>query len=233
MEGLSRFSDYEFFAYFIVGACVILVSDFAFGTHWIIATQWTVPEGLAIALAAYVIGQSVASPAAWLLERKLVRRVLKPPSDVLFGVGKIPRLRTFLFAEYYTPLNDRVRSRVESRGRSAVPVVAPGESLFWEAYTHAKRDTDSAGRLEAFLKMYGFCRNLTFVAGMAALIFFVEAVHDLTLAAPTRQIEIDGLRAGIALAVCICMFYRFLKFYRLYGVEVFVSYAGLPVSEKG
>ncbi len=223
MEGLSRFSDYEIFAYVTVGAVALLVSDMAFGTHFIAGALWTVPDGAAILIGSYVLGQAIASPAAWILERQLVHRLLRAPSSTLFGEAKPGPIRRWLFRGYYAPLSAHLKTLVERKAR-ANGASLHGEDLFWAAFVQAKRDAHAADRLGAFIRLYGFCRNLTFVAACATFIFIAELITDIRHGAAQAAAS-DELRGAVALAVCVAMLFRYLKFYRAYSVEVFATYA--------
>jgi hypothetical protein len=103
--------------------------------------------------------------------------------------------------------------------------IAPGESLFWRAYSVAKRDPTAFPRMGTFLNQYGFCRNITFVAMLSAT-FDLAAIYGVTPAAASTP-AVDQLWAWtvVSLICGLLMFHRFLKFYRLYAVEVFVAYA--------
>lgn len=72
-------------------------------------------------------------------------------------------------------------------------------------------------RLNAFLNLYGFSRNVS----MAALLI----VPMLIVGALTGDVAPRLWAASGALVTAVAMFYRYLKFFRLYTVEVFVNYA--------
>jgi hypothetical protein len=85
--------------------------------------------------------------------------------------------------------------------------------------------------MEGFLKLYGFCRNIAFVGMAAAPLLIAHAVWLLSHAAPAVEI-LDRLWWAIAvLIVGVVMLYRYLKFHRLYSVEIFTGYLELPLLE--
>jgi hypothetical protein len=236
MDSFFRFSDYEIFAYLAAGIAALAAWDDVFATHWVIGAEWSAASGVAIVFGAYVVGQIVAWPAAWLLERRVVRRVLGAPSRALFGeppLGRCHWLKRHLFPDYFTPFDRILADRVRSRARADGQPHASGESLFWTAYTRAKRDTATYARMGQFLKLYGFCRNIAFVGIAAGVAITVDVLYRAQTTGFVPELRTHLLWAGVALVAGVAMFYRYLKFHRLYSVEVFVGYAEAPNSERG
>jgi hypothetical protein len=179
MDKILRFSDYEIFAYVATGFGAMLVSDMVLGTHWILAAQWSVSEGLAVLLAAYIAGHVLAWPAASSLERHFVRRFLGAPYRVLFSdkpSGPLPRFKQFMFPDYFGPLDQGMRRRLEDKIRDDGHPTDSEEGIFWIAFTRAKRDPLTYARLEAFLKLYGFCRNIAFIGFTGAVLLLSQAI---------------------------------------------------------
>jgi hypothetical protein len=235
MDSFFRFSDYEVFAYLAAGVATIAAWDFVFGTRWIIGADWTAASGVTVVFAAYVVGQIVAWPAAWILERVVVRRTLGAPSRALFGElppGRFQNIKVRLFPDYFTPLDRHVATGVRRHAARAGQADSSGEGLFWTAFARSKRDADTYARMNQFLKLYGFCRNVAFVGFAAAAAIEGEALWRVPAAGFNSDIDHHLLWAGVTLAAGIAMFYRYLKFHRLYSVEVFVGYADLPPSER-
>jgi hypothetical protein len=91
-----------------------------------------------------------------------------------------------------------------------------------------KRDQATLERLNSFLNLYGFCRNLSLALILAVPLLLYGALREFDY--KTLQ-GINGDRlawAAVALVASIGMFYRYLKFFRHYTVEVFMTYAELP-----
>jgi hypothetical protein len=235
MERVLRFNDYEVFAYIASGFAAMLVVDLVFGSHWILGIQWSLSGGVAVLLAAYLVGHVIAWSAAWLLERRLVRRVLEAPYQALFCEapprGALAGVKRQLFPDYFTPLDQGTRERVTAKVYEEGHPASSGESLFWIAFARAKRDPLTYGRMEAFLKLYGFCRNIAFVGLAAAALLIAHAVWLLSHAAPAVEILDRLWWALVALIAGVVMVYRYLKFHRLYSVEVFTGYFELPLFE--
>jgi hypothetical protein len=234
MDKVFRFSDYEIFAYVASGVGAMLISDVALGTHWILGAQWSVSEGLAILLAAYVAGHILAWAAAWSLERHFVRRSLGAPYRVLFfdePSGPLAKLKQRMFPDYLAPLDQGIRERLNAKARDEGHSTDSDESLFWIAFARVKRDPLTYAGLEAFLKLYGFCRNIAFVGFAGAVLIIGQAIWSMCYG-PSAVDVLDRLSWALgALVVGVAMTYRYLKFQRLYSVEIFVSY--LELSNQG
>jgi hypothetical protein len=231
MDKVLRFSDYEIFAYVATGFGAMLVSDVAFGTHWILGAQWSVSEALAVLLAAYVAGHILAWPAAWSLERHFVRRFLGPPYRALFSdepSGPLARFKQHMFPDYFTPLDQRIRRRLEAKVHDEGHSTDSEESMFWTAFARAKRDPLTYARLEGFLKLYGFCRNIAFVGFAGAALLISQAIWLMCYDWSAVDV-LDRFSWGFgALVIGVAMTYRYLKFQRLYSLEIFVGYLELP-----
>jgi hypothetical protein len=78
-----------------------------------------------------------------------------------------------------------------------------------------KREETISARLSSFLNLYGFSRNSTVALALSGITLFIGGPSNTS----TRSL------AGLLVFLGIVLFYRYLKFYRLYSVEVFTSYA--------
>lgn len=91
-----------------------------------------------------------------------------------------------------------------------------GEEISQHVFPIARRSKDVAARMDDFLKLYGFNRNLSLVALTGAVMFFGRAV---------ARGEETFVALGIAAAVIgLGCFVRFLKFYAAYSAEVVRGY---------
>jgi hypothetical protein len=86
----------------------------------------------------------------------------------------------YLVGRYYEALPELMRGKVlDSTARAlgvAREALREGEEVFQHAFPIARRSKDVVARLDDFLKLYGFNRNLSFVALTAAVMFLVRAV---------------------------------------------------------
>lgn len=226
MDGVSKLSDYDIFGYLAPGLVLLAVSDATLGSS-IFASGLTVITGALIVIAAYVLGQISAAAAALVWDRLLVRAIMGMPTEILMRKRAQARFgwQRWLFSGYFEPLPSEVRKRALARAgfteedADAAPDGKWGEKVFVRAWPVLKRDPVPYGRMESFLRLYGFCRNISFVAFVVGILFWMEPPEISWIAAG------DLAPALIALTISIAMFHRYLKFLRLYSFEVFTTYA--------
>ena len=222
MNNLFRFSDYDIFANIMAGLGVIFAVDVIAGTSFLIGATWTVSDATVTVLCAYVLGHLVASPSSLLLEKGLVGKVLRPPGEVLMSeVALDDRAwwRRRLLRAYHTPLRPHQRQAVRDRADGA-----EGADLFWKAHAVAQRDPVRYPRMQRFLNLYGFCRNLGFVALTAWLCVIAPQILDPR----HRPIADEALWTVGFLVIGLVLLQRYLMFHRLYTVEAFVAFADAP-----
>jgi hypothetical protein len=229
MDDLARFSDYDVFAYLASGLGALVVWDLAFSTHYVLGANWTVASGALIIAAAYIIGQILAAPSGWFIERKFVRHVLLRPLVVLMETEKLgwrKFLKKTLLQDYYNPLDSGLQRKVRERAsaENGGDYLA-GDALFWCAFPVAKRDSHAYPRMDSFLRLYGFCRNMAFVGFAGAFLIAAVAVVEWASLGWSDLVARQFRWGLLALLIGFGMLHRYLKFFRLYAVEVFVSYS--------
>jgi hypothetical protein len=222
------FSPYDFFGYLANGFLIICAFEYAFFGTALAERDWKVGPAVFFAVLAYIIGHIVANLSSYFLEHKLVRGTLKSPEETLFTKakqkGERRTLAERLFPIFCQPFPPETQKRVlalaEKNGFDK-----PGRGLFLHAHSVVKQDKVTLERLTTFLNQYGFCRNVSMGLIIAAIILIAGALKDWG-----QWSEIDTHRlwwAGAALLGAVGMFYRYLKFFRHYTMEVFNSYAEL------
>jgi len=227
MDKLLRFSDYDVFAYLASGFAALTGWDLLFATGYVIGAQWSVSTGILTIVAAYVIGQIIASPAAWLIERQLVRRALGHPASVLMRTEPLSGWRKWAsniaLSEYYRPLEttiaDSLRAFMTTKG------ISSSEGLFWQAFPVAKLSPMATIRMDAFLRLYGFCRNMAFVAFTTGLGLAAKLALHWRSTGWDDHADVMAMYSSVSLLVAVGMLYRYLKFHRLFNVEVLVTFA--------
>ncbi|MER9266082.1 hypothetical protein NKI63_16145 [Mesorhizobium sp. M0410] len=226
MDIFGRLSDYDVFAYLPQGFFVLAAFDFFFGTSFVIHASWDVPTGVFVLFLSYAAGHLVAGPASRILEAGIVHDMLKPPSvHLLSPEQRASWLLRSLLPAYFTPLSRPTRARVQAALAKAGTCLH-GDEAYWVAYTVAKRDDHAKPRLENFLNVYGFCRNLSFIAAVTAELLLVQALVAPRLDTFGSAAHEVMVAAGFAL-ISFQLFKRYLKFYRLYSIEVFVAFAAV------
>lgn len=161
------------------------------------AAVWTV--------AAYAAGHVVAFLASLLLERVLVARILGYPTTHLLserrGSRWVPR--------YWRPVSSQLQHDI-----TAAHTLVFGESFgkldakeqFSLQYHHVIRnDKVAAERLALFLSLYDFARNTSCLALILAVVAFITT---------------GWLVATLLVSAGALFFFRYLKFFRLYAIEV-------------
>ncbi len=219
------FSVYDFFGYLAAGFILILSLDYAFEGGWLLKEDHLgTVLSLFWLLAAYVAGHLIAGLSSTLLEQGFVRKVLRSPEETLFQ-HRASGAWHHVFPDFFRPLPKETQRRVLQKAATIAEINEPGRGLFLHCHAIVKRDQITLERLNTFLNQYGFCRNVSVASILAAVVLVVGALwthHN-------GQHDFEGkLRwAGVAIAVAIGMLYRYLKFFRHYTVEVFVTYAEL------
>lgn len=207
------FTDYDFWAYLSAGFFLLVVIDLIIGSGLAGRESWTVIQGLVVVSGAYVVGQLVASGSSLTLERGLVGKVLGYPRDVIFGRATAWDWLKTILPSYFHPLPAETQKAAIDKGAGTT-----GEALFWRAYEHARSTPAVMDRLTTFLNLYGFCRNIAFVAFVdAALLYGWHCWGNGPPSARYWAVAAVALGAGMVL--------RYLKFFRLYAVEMFTAYA--------
>ena len=203
------FSIYDFFGYLAAGFAVLAAADHAFDGGWLLREDLSLVFGIFWIAVAYVLGHIVASFSSFLLEWNIARERLGPPEEVLFRKDAGTRW-AWLFPGYFRPLPEKIRERVLERAKEKAGIDEPGRALFLHCHSVVKREQALLGRLNSFLNLYGFCRNVS-----AASLLVVPLL--LAGGKPWWALASAALAFG--------MFHRYLKFFKHYTVEVFVSYA--------
>jgi len=211
------FSVYDFFGYLAAGAVVLaaFVASF-FGIEPFQGNPALI-VGFLLVIVIYVLGHLVANIAGDLIERRIVRMRLGTPTDILFGRRTPSQRVELLFPGYFKKLSSGVRAQVQARAQGRV-----GDDLFFHCHARMKADAVVQGRLDTFLNLYGFCRN-TMVAMLIAAACLLAGI--LLGTAETGLVAGPGWWVGLCLIAAVGLFYRYLKFYRQYAVELFTSYA--------
>jgi hypothetical protein len=231
MDKLARFSDYDVFAYIASGLAALVVWDIVFSTNYVLGVEWTAASAVLVIAAAYIIGQILAAPSGWLIERQFVHRVLHRPSVILMAsrdLGWRRCLKSSLLQDYYTPLDAGLRRKVSERAAAERGSEVAGEAVFWCAFPVAKKDPNAYARMDGFLKLYGFCRNMAFVGLAGACFIAADSALGWAGLGWSDDVAQQFRWALVALLIGLGMLHRYLKFFRLYNVEVFVAFSEGP-----
>ena len=210
------FDSYDFFGHLAAGTLLLGVGTAASGTHDLIVGDLSLLSQALLLLGAYILGQAVATPAKAVLEDLIIKRILGVPTKNLLSEQR-PRMVGLLFPGYYKPLPSGIRTQV--RAAIGEHSEEDDETLFLKArYSKSVVENDEVlRRLQVFLSRYGFARNVSFSGLLGAIFLFVTCLI-------TIQCSLVPL-AWALLTVSLLLFYRYLKFYRLYALEVLTVWA--------
>lgn len=212
------FTVYDFFGYLSSGAVFVALGDFTLGYHAVFKDKLPPAMWAILVMIAYVTGHAVAHLSAILFENIFVTRILGRPSETLLAQSSRGWVLRRLFSNYFRPLpketRERIREQAALRGFGGT-----GESLFLHALPLVVRDEKNQKRLDEFRNLYGFARNMAFTLIITSLVLYGSVVQ-------TNQTSIRPL-AACAAALAVIMLYRYLKFFRQYSYQLFVTYAEL------
>jgi hypothetical protein len=216
------FSVYDFFGYLSAGFVLLVGLAAAFtGSNAWEKSPTTIVTLLLIVLA-YSSGQVVANVAGHVIERRLVGGWLKSSTQILFApaeTGPVARL----FPGYFRPLPE-AQQRAVLNVAAKSGIAGPGEGLFFHCFARVKREEAVMARLNTFLNLYGFCRNMSVALVVVAVCLGAGSAAG---SAHTGSVVSPGWWVVGSLVIAAGLFYRYLKFFRLYAVEVYVSYADI------
>lgn len=225
-DGLDKlpFSIYDFFGYLAAGFIICAVIDYVLGLGWLVQEKITILQGTLWFIAAYIIGHINANISSWILEQNLIGKILKRPNIILFkDKDSLPQFHRYLFPGYYTSLPHDLIERLTTTAR-VNGIEVGGENFFHHARTIVKKSKETWERMNTFLQLYGFCRNVSFALLISAALFSTE-----WLLTEHRQ---SAIYSFICFIASIGMLYRYLKFYRQYSYEMFTSYPDIFTSTK-
>jgi len=214
------FTDYDIFGYLSSGFLLLMGISYAeYGTleqlHDSNILSWVL-----LIIIAYIIGHILASMSKWIFELIIVKKVLKPPYINLLKKNSVKKWKTIFFPEYFVALPASIIKDITK--------IADGHSdkaLYDYAYSKAKSNKEILEQLGIFLRLFGFCRNISFTLFILAIIFSAGRIFSYQF-------------GGISLIVIsflgsIFMFMRYLKFLRHHSSELFLSLLELSNEEEG
>lgn len=216
------FSVYDLFGYLTSGFLVMAAIDYAFHGGWLLRPDIELVYGVLWVVVAYITGHILANVSGYLLESKIVRRVLRSPEETLFSDNRPKWSR--IFPGFYTSLPLETRTRVLQKAEGKAGIRQPGRGLYYHCFAIVKRNEACMTRLNTFLNLYGFCRNVCLSLVVVTILLLIGRAFD---SQNSSVLSRGGLCPLISFAASIGMFYRYLKFFRHYTVEVFVTYAEL------
>lgn len=207
----APFSIYDFLSYLFAGFLLLIAVDYAFDLHWLVGQKMEAGNVAFWVVASYVVGHVNSQWASWLFESKLVKRLGYPSANLFAEAARRP------FRHYRTPLPARTAQRIREKYERMSAGIGDSEDMFLFSYHLIKEQCPQAvSRLTTFISVYGFSRNLSFASVLIAGVLGAAAVIE-------HKPSLWPL-AGAALIVAVTLFFRFLKYFRHYSIEVFTTF---------
>lgn len=218
---------YDVLACVVSGLVLLVAGDTTFGADRLLQGDLGLASSIVVVIGAYILGHVAAHLSGFLIERMFVRAYLGAPEEVLLRERR-RGIRAILFPGYFDPLRERERGTILAKGKG-VGLDPTGREIFSYALPRVRQAASGSrgGKLETFLNLYGFCRNTSFAVLCAGGLLLVGAWFAPwhLLGGPEAE-----ARWGVAsVLVGIILFYRYLKFFRLYTAEVYHTFAALDV----
>jgi len=205
------FNIYDFFSYLFAGFWLLIGIDFVFNLHLLLGRELPPAHVAFWIIASYVVGHINSHWSAWLLEEKSLR-LLGKPETLLFGEGG----KRF-FRHYRKSLPTRTAKLIEEKYTRMHGGGGTDLDRFIFCFNLVKEQCPQALiRLSQFLNLYGFTRNLCFATLLVTIGILGKAVLY-----PRSLFFILG---AVGIVGTSTLYLRYLKFYRLYSVEVFTAF---------
>ena len=216
------FSIYDFFGYLASGFILLIAVNYTYGNGSFLTQEISIVLALFLVVVSYILGHIVANFSSFLFEEKFVKGVLKEPSINLFCKKPKSNWRR-IFPGFYRPLPEATCSRILSKTKAKAGFQEPGQAVFYHCFQTVKSNEKTLGRLNIFLNLYGFSRNVSMSLLLCSLVLLSGWLAVRYSGSQPNPALLWG--AIISTFASVGMFYRYLKFFRQYSVEVFTSYA--------
>lgn len=221
MKHYFPFTNYDFYAYLTSGGLLFVAIDYTLNdAAFLTKTDWSFVQIVIAVAAAYVGGHIVATFAQALLESIIAAKLIAKPIQLQLGFKqptRIEKLVGSLVGRYYEPLPEATRSTIIQATATALkkPVeeVTNAEDIFQVGFRKSIDVDGARSRIDDFRNQYGFCRNISFVGFIGALLLSWKAWTS-------AYSNFDWALAVAASLVSIVMFIRFVKFLASFQAEV-------------
>jgi len=205
------FSIYDFFSYLFAGFLLLIGIDYAFGLHLLIGRDLNPVQIAFWIVASYITGHINSHWASWLIETKILGWLGKPEDNLFADKEHRP------FKHYRKPLPAKTARLVKEKYKRISSGEGTGQDLFIYCFNLVKEQCPQAlARLTQFLYLYGFNRNLCFASFLVTIALLVNALRF--------HRQSFWVLSGVGVIATTTLFFRYLKFYRHYSVEVFSSF---------
>ncbi len=235
-------SFYDIFGYIAPGFLILFVFDYFpfLEQRFIIGKDLTLISSVLWIGLAYALGHILEMPSSLISPNFPFFRIFAAP-DVKLSVTRSSKLwhKFGSFTSLADPIrekiieiakeNDILKANIEDilkANKKDIPkankkdISKANAAIFQHAYAKVKLHEDLLNRTEIFLRLYAFCRNLSFSLLIATLIILYFIIFRNT----------GSIFLAILTSVSsIAMFLNFRRFYRIYYYDILLSYYGLKL----
>jgi len=205
------FSIYDFFSILFAGFWLLIGIDFVFNLHLLLGRELPPVHLTFWIVASFVVGHINAHWSAWLLEEQSLKWIGKPET-LLFS-----EKRTRFFRLYRRPFPAKTAKLIQEKYERMHGGGGTDLDRFIFCFNLVKEQCPQAFiRLNLFLNLYGFARNLCFTTLLVTIAILGKAVLY-----PRSLFFVLG---AVGIVGTSTLYLRYLKFYRLYSVEVFSAF---------
>lgn len=213
MRSWFPLTDFDFWAFLTSGGIILLAINQSFSLGWLEKESWTAIQ-IAVALTfAYFVGHAVAEIASRLLEKRLARKIIGSPSEIISTPKEKNKLAKYFLSNSLEPaLKELVLKHRHVDDRSDA-------EIYLRASILARRDPATSSRLSVFQNQYSMCRNVCFACFFAFVLLLTSGIvlHKIT----------DFYWSITALIMAMIMLIRFLKYYKQYSLEIYHHFIGV------
>ena len=216
------FTVYDFFSYLAAGFTLLFAVDASFNLGFFPVASWPVGHVILGIIVAYVVGHAVAHISSVVLEHGFLRKCLGSPAEHLLALEPPSSPWRSIFRGTFEPLPLETRVRVLERAVSENVGDDP-MARFYHCRTLVSRNDATLKRLDIFLNLYGFARNLCMAALMSALVLVVSFAWQRPMGSMSDETRLTV--AALCVVAAFFLLLRYLKFFREYTLEIFTEYA--------
>lgn len=219
-------SVFDFFAYLIQGFLLLVGFCYLFKINILeITTTDNLFFDFIVIVLSYILGHIVAELSRWIIEGGIVRKYLGYPSDFVF---KEEHRKKLLFTEYLRPYSKEFINEFKTAYgwyyNNKFSRIDDYNSFRLCFHTVKERCPNAFSRLEVFISMYDFNRNLSMVSIVYGGIF-------LTIVITTGEL-IWLLGVALSLILTFMLLLRYLKFFKSFADEVYYSFLNYVMEKK-
>jgi len=211
-------SVFDFFAYFLQGFLLLIGIAILLNIEvgGIISTTNLFLD-LVVVVVSYILGHVISELSRWLIEGKLVKRHLGYPSDFVFSEerNKMPFFSEYL-STYSKEFISDFKEVFNKKYANKFSRIDDYNAFLLCFHTVKENCPNAFSRLNIFISMYDFSRNLTLVFLIYAVIFTAISI--------SRSDFTWILGVFLSLIFAFIFLKRYLKFFKAFANEVYYSF---------